>query len=72
MALGLRGDRFLQILLHRRPQQPGGGPFIAAASDDASHRTIIRLCRMKRQGDARIRFEWRDGDAYNVEIVDYH
>jgi len=27
---------------------------------------------MKRQGDARIRFEWRDGDAYNVEIVDYH
>ena len=20
----------------------------------------------------RIRFEWKDGDAYNVEIVDYH
>jgi len=27
---------------------------------------------MKRQGDARIRFEWRDGDAYNVEIEHYH
>ena len=50
MALGLRGDRFLQFLLHRRPQQPGGGPFIAAAPDDASHRTILRLCRMERQG----------------------
>jgi cellulose biosynthesis protein BcsQ len=29
MALGLRGDRFLQFLLHRRLQQPGGGPFIS-------------------------------------------
>ena len=50
MAFGLRGDRFLQFLLHRRPQHPSGGPFIAAASDDAWHRTIIRLCRMDRQG----------------------
>src|ERR1019366_8154904 len=27
MAFGLRGDRFLQFLLPRWPQQPGGGPF---------------------------------------------
>jgi hypothetical protein len=36
MAFGLSRDRFLQFLLH-------------AASDDASHETNIRLCRMGRQ-----------------------
>jgi hypothetical protein len=50
MALWLRGDRFLHLLQHRRPQKAGGSPLIAAASDDASHEVIIRLCRIKRQG----------------------
>ena len=46
MPFGFHRDRFLQFLLHRRSQQPRGRPFVAAAADDASHKTIIRLCRM--------------------------
>ena len=29
-------------------------------------------CSIRIDGQWRICFEWRDGDAYNVEIVDYH
>src|SRR6516225_12173196 len=46
MPFGFHRDRFLQFLLHRRSQQPSGRPLVAAAADDASHQTIIRLSRM--------------------------
>lgn len=46
IALGFHGDHLLHLLLHRRPQQPGRGPFIATASDDASHEAITRHSRM--------------------------
>lgn len=29
-------------------------------------------CSIRINDQYRICFEWRDGDAYNVEIVDYH
>ena len=52
MAFGRGSDRLLQLVLHRGLQQPGCVPFIATASDDASHKTIIRLCRMVGYGRA--------------------
>ena len=36
-------------------------------SDDRAGQHGIRI-----DNQWRICFEWRDGDAYNVEIVDYH
>ena len=36
-------------------------------SDDRAGQHSIRI-----NNQWRICFEWRDGDAYNVEIVDYH
>jgi len=31
-----------------------------------------RQCSIRINDQYRISFTWRDGDAYNVELVDYH
>ena len=43
------------------------GNRLEALKGDRAEQHSIRI-----NGQYRICFEWRDGDVYNVEIVDYH
>jgi hypothetical protein len=61
MVFGLGRDRLLQFVLHRGTQQPGCVPFIAAASDDASHEPLYGYAVWFARGAVGETMNWRTG-----------
>lgn len=66
-TLARRKIRMIQVATKLDDLKSPPGNHLEALAGDRKGQHSVRI-----NDQWRVCFEWRDGDAYNVEIVDYH